>query len=135
MLKLISIFFILVAFISNAQRTMFGAQNNYVTPATSTQGTFVTGGVVIELDAANASSYSGSGTSWLDASGANNHCTLYNSTPFTSTLPTYFSFNGSNQYAKSNAALSLGIASNNAMSAEGWVYTSFNSYDFWFTSN
>lgn len=135
MKNLIIITYIISAFISNAQRSMFGAQNNYVAPVTATQGTIVTGGLVLDLDAANSSSYTGSGTSWLDASGANNHCTLYNSTPFTSALPTYFSFNGSNQYAKSNASLSLGIASNNAMSAEGWVYTSFNSYDFWFTSN
>jgi hypothetical protein len=140
MKNLIIITFMISSFISTAQRSMFGSQNNLVAPATSTPvtsnpGSGVTGGVVIELDASNASSYAGTGANWYDVSGANNHCTIYNSTPFTSALPTYFSFNGSNSYAKSNAALNLGIAANNAMSAEGWVYTSFSSYDFWFTSN
>jgi hypothetical protein len=140
MKNLIAITFMISTFLSTAQRSMFGSHNIYVapvtsTPVSSTPGSVVTGGVVIELDAANASSYSGTGTNWYDISGANNHSTIYNSTPFTSALPTYFSFNGSNNYAKSNAALNLGIAANNAMSAEGWVYTSFNGYDFWFTSN
>jgi len=131
----ITLVILISAFISNGQRTMFGSQNKYVAPVTSSPSSVVTGGVVIELDAANASSYAGTGTNWYDVSGLNNHCTIYNLTPFTSALPTYFSFNGFNSYAKSNAALNLGIAANNAMSAEGWVYTSFSSYDFWFTSN
>ena len=134
--KLFTIFILFFAFLLNAQHSFFSGQNNYVAPiATSQASEFVTGGLVLNLDAANSSSYSGTGTTWVDTSGSNNNCTLYNTTPLTAASPTYFSFNGSNSYAKSNSALSFGIASNNAITVEGWVYVSFNSYDFWFTSN
>jgi hypothetical protein len=57
---------------------------------------FVREGLVLFLDADNIKSYPGSGSTWFDISGNNNHCTLNN-------LPTwnaagYFSFNGSSNY-------------------------------------
>ena len=125
-----------VTFTSQAQHSFFHASNNNVVPTiVSQEPTVVTGGLVLNLDAANSSSYSGTETTWVDTSGSNNNCTIYNTTPFTAASPTYFSFNGSNSYAKNNSTLSFGIASNNAITAEGWVYVSFNSYDFWFSSN
>ena len=41
--------------------------------------TRVSSGLVLELDAADPNSYSGSGSTWNDLSGQNNHATLYNS--------------------------------------------------------
>ena len=38
----------------------------------------VTDGLVLHLDAANSKSYPGTGTSWFDLSGSNNHGTLVN---------------------------------------------------------
>lgn len=60
----------------------------------------VTSGLVLNLDAGNTSSYSGSGTTWSDLSGSGNNLTLFNSPTFTSGLAGYFTFNGSTQYAR-----------------------------------
>ena len=136
MKKYICIIQILTVIVSHAQHSFFRSTNNYVVPVSASQASpVITSGLVLNLDAENSTSYTGSGTTWSDISGSNNHATLYNSTPFTSISPTYFSFNGSDQYAKSNTTPVFGIASNNAITAEGWIYLSVNSYDFWFTSN
>jgi len=54
-----------------------------------------TSGLVLALDAANTKSYPGSGVSWYDISGNNNHATLVNSPTVTSGC---LVFNGTNQY-------------------------------------
>jgi len=76
MKTLLTILFLFTAFISNAQRTMFGGQNNYVAPAAASNSIQVSNNLVLHIDAANASSYSGSGSTWTDLSGNNNHITL-----------------------------------------------------------
>jgi hypothetical protein len=63
-----------------------------------------TDGLILCLDAANPRSYPGSGTSWFDISGQNNHFTLFNSPTFGSGG---FTFNGTNQYAASAANINL----------------------------
>ena len=79
MKKLIPLFFLFIAFISNAQRTMFTGNNNYVKPAGPP--TLVTTGLVLNLDAGDVSSYSGTGNTWNDLSGSN-HGTLLNGPTF-----------------------------------------------------
>jgi hypothetical protein len=59
----------------------------------------VTSGLVLAIDAANRKSYPGSGASWNDLSGNNNHLTLYNSPTFGPTNQGTISFNGTTQYA------------------------------------
>ena len=67
MKKLLTLFFFLVAFISNAQRTMFGRNNKYVrTVVTSQNSATVTNGLVLNLDAGNSASYTGSGNTWTN---------------------------------------------------------------------
>jgi hypothetical protein len=88
MKKLFTLVFLLSAFSSYGQRSMFGAQNKYVAPVTATQGTVVTGGLILNL---NASSYSGSGTSWPDLSPQINSATLVGN-PLFSTNPASFTF-------------------------------------------
>jgi hypothetical protein len=61
----------------------------------------VTDGLVLYLDAANAKSYPGSGTTWFDISGNNNHVTLYNGVNFSSENGGYLIFDGTNDYAAS----------------------------------
>ena len=56
-------------------------------------------GLVLCLDATNSKSYPGSGTSWYDVSGNNNHFTI-NATAFNATGPKYMDFNGSYGCAK-----------------------------------
>jgi hypothetical protein len=60
---------------------------------------FVTSGAMLYLDAGNATSYT-SGTTWTDLSSNNNDATLVSSPTFTDAgTDSYFSFNGSTQYA------------------------------------
>lgn len=73
-------------FISSAQRTMFGGNNNYVAPVTPSE--VVTNGLILYL---NASSYSGTGTTWNDASTQNNRATLVGSPTYISS-PASFTF-------------------------------------------
>jgi hypothetical protein len=67
MKTLLTILFLFNAFISNAQRTMFGGNNNYVAPVVPFQAPPITtgevnNGLLLYLNAGNTSSYSGSGT-------------------------------------------------------------------------
>jgi hypothetical protein len=59
----------------------------------------VTNGLALYLDAANPSSYPGSGTTWYDLSGNQNHFTLFNTPTYTSTSLD-FNYNGGNQFAQ-----------------------------------
>ena len=59
---------------------------------------FITAGLALHLDAGNATSYPGSGSTWTDLAGTQQNVTLYNSPTYTSGTPAYFTFNGSTQY-------------------------------------
>ena len=63
----------------------------------------VTNGLVLCLDAANPRSYSGSGTSWNDASGNGNNAILVSSPTFN--VGASFSFNGTSSAAYINSDL------------------------------
>jgi hypothetical protein len=60
----------------------------------------VSGGLQMYIDAGNAASYPGSGTTWSDLSGNGNDATLVNSPTHTSGDSGYFQLNGSNQYVR-----------------------------------
>ena len=59
----------------------------------------VRNGLLLNVDGANSSSYPGSGTSWFDISGSNNHLTLANGPAFTGTNGGIFTFDGVNDNA------------------------------------
>ena len=62
-------------------------------------GGIVTSGLVLNLDASNPSSYSGSGTTWTDLSGNGNNMTMVGTVPFAGSAQTkYFSYNGTPDY-------------------------------------
>lgn len=61
-----------------------------------------TNGLVLCLDSRNPRSYPGSGTTWFDISGNNNHGTLVNGPVFTSNG---FSFDGVNDYVATSISL------------------------------
>jgi hypothetical protein len=86
MKNILTLLLLLSAFTSNAQRTLFGSNNNYAEPATPP--TMVTNGLILNL---NANSYSGSGTTWTDLSTQNNSATLVGNPVFTSN-PASFTF-------------------------------------------
>ena len=94
MKNLLTIILLLVALISNAQRTMFGGNNNYVAPVVPAR--IITTDLLLYLDAGNTSSYPGTGTTWFDLSTNVNNGTLATaSMANTASVPKYFTFNGS----------------------------------------
>ena len=62
----------------------------------------VTDDLILNLDAANDKSYSGSGNTWYDLSGNGNNATLFNSPTYTSSNINTFNFDETNDYAKVN---------------------------------
>jgi hypothetical protein len=96
------ILLLLLAFVSQAQRSMFVGNNNYVAPVAPPA--IITNNLVLYL---NANTYSGLGAIWSDASTQNNHATLIGS-PVYSSNPASFTL-GQNIYAstaKTNYAFS-----------------------------
>jgi hypothetical protein len=105
MKKILTLLLIFSALISNAQRTMFGSNNNYVVPVVPFQAQpmttgEITTGLLLYLNAGNTSSYSGNGNTWYDLSGNNNHGTLKANGSGASPIfeNGSFAFNGSSSY-------------------------------------
>ena len=116
-----TIFPFFVAFAANAQRTLFGRNNNYVVtvvPVTlvPTGTNPVTNGLILYLDATRTASYGGTGTTWNDISGQTpaNTATLVGSPSFGSgnLSDGYGSlrFSGSNYATTSKSNISLSTA-------------------------
>ena len=59
---------------------------------------YVSSNLLMYVDAAKSDSYSGSGTNWNDLSGNGRNMTLTNGPTFTSGTPSYFTFDGTNDY-------------------------------------
>lgn len=82
----------------------------------------VTDGLVMCLDAANKKSYSGSGNTWRDLSGNNNHGILTNSPTFSSLNGGIIIFNGTNNFVDTQkTAAQLGFY-DATYTMEAWVY-------------
>lgn len=76
-----------------------------ITNTTVYDASFNSNGALLYLDAGQTASYPGSGTTWTDLGAYQNNATLTNGPTFTSAgSASYFSFNGSNQYAPVTAA-------------------------------
>jgi hypothetical protein len=73
---------------------------------------FITSDLVLHLDAGNASSYSGSGSTWSDISGNSRNATLINSPTYSSADGGSLVFDGNTKYATvaSNTAFNLNLA-------------------------
>lgn len=109
-----------------AGRMAYGrAQRVAAPPAPS--GGIITNGLIIQLNAANASSYPGSGTTWFDISSTNNG-TLTSGPTFTATAPTYFNFDGTDDYVNIADTATLRPSIGGAVTAIIWAYvTSYSS--------
>lgn len=79
----------------------------------------ITDGVVLYLDAANPTSYPGTGTTWYDLSGYGNNGFLSGGTSFDSNLKTLV-FDGINDFVEVIHSQSLDITGNLTLSA--WVF-------------
>jgi len=88
-----------------------GPQLGIVNPTismTSRASPIVSAGLVFHLDAGNAASYPGSGSTWTDLAGSGLTTTLYNSPTYSSANGGYLSFvPSSSQYAQTSASLTL----------------------------
>lgn len=71
----------------------------------SSTNVIVSDGLTLQLDANNSTSYPGSGTTWFDLAGTQQNITLVGTPTYTSTAPSYFSFNGSSQYGTGAGAV------------------------------
>ena len=77
-----------------------GATSNFVVGKVS--GSIVTNGLVLNLDASNSSSYSGTGTTWTDLSGSSNNGTLLNGATFNSANGGTMVFDGNDDRVQTN---------------------------------
>lgn len=77
----------------------------------------VTNGLIVNLDALNNSSYSGSGTTWTDISGSGNNGTLTSAPVYTSSSPGYFTTNGS-----TNSIETINLSAYTNLTIEMWIY-------------
>jgi hypothetical protein len=75
--------------------------------------------LVLRLDPDNATSYSGSGTTWTDLAAPAQNLTLYGSPTYTSGTPSYFTFNGTTQRA---TGTDTGVISTTAYTKSAWFY-------------
>jgi len=78
------------SFVVNKAGTSYGGVVSFTTDVLS----FVTEGLVLNLDAGNTTSYPGTGTTWTDLSGRSNNGTLVNSVTYSSTNQGSLVFNG-----------------------------------------
>lgn len=81
----------------------------------------VSNGLKLNLDASNPGSYSGSGNTWYDLSGNNNHGTLMNSPTFDSGSGSIVT-NGTNQYI----SIPQISTANTNITMQAWVYVNLN---------
>lgn len=122
MKNLLTLLFLFSAFVSQAQRTMFGGNNKYLAPPVEFDvPAIVTNGLQLNLDASISASYSGSGATWRDLSGNNNHATLMNG-------PTYDAATGSIVTNGTNQYLSVPLFNNSItnVTMQTWVYINSN---------
>ena len=76
-------------------------------------GGIVTSGLVLNLDAGNAASYPGSGTTWTDLSGSGNTGTLVNGPTYNSANGGSIVFDGVNDYVNLTSASLLPVGTSN----------------------
>jgi hypothetical protein len=95
MKNILTLLLLISAFTSNAQRTMFSGQNNYMVP--EVPAILITTDLLLYLDADNPASYpgNGNGSTWYDLSTNLNHGTLSTiGIANTVSTPKKFTFNG-----------------------------------------
>ncbi len=117
MKKIFTILFSLFVFVTNAQRTLFGGQNNYVAPFIVTN--IIANGLIQNLDANNSTSFPGAGNIWYDIVGSNNG-TISGATFTSDARVSYFNFT-----TKSAASyITAPLAKTNSMTFNVWAKVS-----------
>jgi hypothetical protein len=107
-------------FTTTSQCTSYLTTNNYWTSYVS----LVTSGLILNYDISNSSSYPGSGTTITDLQG-NSNATTFNSPTYTSSGGAYLTFDGIDDYFRTNTALGSKLNPANSstiISIFLWVY-------------
>jgi hypothetical protein len=81
----------------------------------------VSNGLLLNIDASNPGSYSGTGNTWYDLSGNNNHGTLMNSPSYDAASGSIVT-NGTNQYI----SIPQVSTANTNITMQAWVYVNLN---------
>jgi len=102
----------------NIKRVTGNGSIKFYTPSAATS-TIVTSGLVLNLDAGNASSYPGSGTTWYDLSTSANNATLVNGLTYNASNGGSIVFDGTVKYASLDASK---IPTGNQVSLCFWSY-------------
>lgn len=84
----------------------------------------ITNGLVLQLDAADLNSYSGTGTTWTDISGSSNNATLINGPVFNSSNGGHFIFDGVNDVVTGTTIPST--SGNNSRTVIAWYKSTSN---------
>jgi hypothetical protein len=96
---------------------------NYVSVAPTTSS-IITTGLVLNLDASNPLSYSGTGTTWTDLSGNGNNGTLTNGTSYSSANGGTLTFDGINDYVDTDL-----LTNQSAFTYGVWAKSSANGFN------
>lgn len=86
-------------------------------------------GLVLALDAGNAKSYPGSGTSWSDLSGQGNNGTLTNGPTYDSLGGGSLDFDGTDDYCRITPASLLNSIGSSDFTVSMWIYRATNPPD------
>jgi hypothetical protein len=113
-----------IGVVFNLHGQILPAAFGLATPSRPVSSPVVTSGLVMHLDAGNASSYPGSGTTWTDLSGSGNNGTLTNGPTYSSSNGGSIVFDGVNDAVLLNNATTFGSPAD--ISINIWVrYTDF----------
>lgn len=109
----------------------FTSKQRYTSMTAGSIPAIITSNMTLYLDAANTTSYSGSGTTWSDISGRGNNFSMVNSPTWNSSG--YFSFNGTNQgFNGTSSDFAWGTGS---ITVEMWIYiNSLSNYETLFST-
>jgi hypothetical protein len=105
------LFLVFLAPIASAQNRMFQTQNGNIKGAATSiiSSPIISNSLLLNLDASNSASYTGSGITWKDLSSSGNNGTLVNGPNFNSANNGSISFDGVDDYVNcGNPSISVG---------------------------
>jgi hypothetical protein len=100
------------------------------TTATTTVNSLNTTSLLVELDANNASSYSGSGTAWTNLRSGGSYSAALQNAPLFDNVNKYFTFDGTNQIAQIAAAAAINPTAGSSFTAQIWARVNTSSPQF-----
>lgn len=101
------------------------------TTVTPTVNSLNTTSLLVELDANNASSYSGSGMAWTNLRSSGSYSAALQNAPTFDNVNKYFTFNGTNQIAQIAAAAAINPTVGSSFTVQIWARVNTSSPEFY----